>query len=291
MSGLPQPIPGIRPVAPEVSLLTSGATQLPAGTDWHSGVKWRGASCSPGHPWPGICPDADLVKAAAATIAPHAVRPFGFYVPYACDWVTDAEQAGMDDDARAQLQAIQAWHISRELWAGDANNLEASADDTNETLMSSAVDLTVAAAVDATFAVAELLSEYAGCTHAGGAVLHLPIVLIPHLTRLGMLQRVGDRLFGPLGVSVSPGPGYPGPGPWGPNGELANAGTVWAYVSGPIQYDLAAPSLDPDTMARRWDRRMNRYSMWAEQQAIVRFDPCCVFAINVDIPNVAPEAS
>lgn len=295
MAGL-QPIAGIRPVAPRPSLLDV-ASGLPAGTDWSSGVASRGVACAPGHPWPGICPKDAVVtakKVVAPVIAEPKFIPFQIYVPYACAWVTPDEEGGMQGDAAAQLESVTAWHVSRELWAGTANLMEKSGAGgvvVNPTLMSEATDLTNVNAVDSVFAIAALLSERAACSQAGGAVLHLPTILIPHLTNQGVVKMVNGKLVGPLDTPVSPGPGYPGPGPWGPDGEAAYPGSVWAYVSGPIEVEVGAPKFLPDTDARRWDQRRNRYELWAERAAIVRFDPCCVYAILVDVPNSAPEAS
>lgn len=287
-SGL-EPIAGIRPVAPDVSLLDA-ATRL-VDVVWRSGVAWRSSGCPEGFPWPGICPEDGAEKDSAPDISEVEVRPFGFYVPYACDWVTDATQAEMDADALAQMEAVSAWHVSRELWAGDANQLERDIANVNPTLMSTGTDIGGVAPSHPVYSVGVLLSEYAACAQSGGAVLHVPIVLIPYLTNQGVLKMENGRLTGPLGTPVSPGPGYPGPGPWGPDGEAAPPGAVWVYVTGPIEYALTEPTLDPDTAQRRWDRRRNRYELWAERRGIVRFNPCCVFAILVDIPESSPEAS
>lgn len=290
-----QPIKGIRPVAPEVSLRTSGATSLPAGTNWDSGISWRSAGCVVGHPWAGICSkpaDVDAEKVVAPSIAEIAFRPVTFYVPWSCDWVTDDQVDEVRGDALAQLEAVTDWHLSRELWAGSANLREVDSGNLNPTLMSEAADLTVGDhPVHAVYAIGDLLANHADCAQAGGAVLHVPIVLIPFLTNQGVIKRVGDRLLGPMDTPVSPGPGYPGPGPWGPDGDVAPPGSVWVYVTGPVEYDLTAPKVMPDDQQARWDRRRNRYELVAERRAIVRFDPCCIFALNVDVPNAGSEAS
>lgn len=293
VSGL-EPIAGIRPVAPAGGTILDAGYPLPPG-DWRSGVASRSSGCIAGHPWAAICPTAahiDTGKVNAPAIGEAEVRPFQFYVPWACDWVTPDQYAEMDAEARGNIEAVSAWHLSRELWTGVANDRENdSANRDNPTLMSEAIDIGGVEPANAVFALGALLAEYAGCTQAGGATLHVPIILVPYLTNQGVLKMDGNQLVGPLNTRVSAGPGYPGPGPWGPDGEVAPAGSVWMYVTGPVEYALAEPVLEPDRAERRFDRRRNRYEIWAERRGIVRFNPCCVSAMLVDIPNSTPTAS
>lgn len=306
----PQPIAGIRPVAPEVSLLTVAGelTRDGAGPGsdpvaqvdglrsapwWTSGVSWRRAACTTGHPWPGICPTPELLAAGkrpAAALDEVEFRPYEFYVPYACEWVTPEGRAEMRAEVLATIEAQTAWHVSRELWTGDADLLNVDQSTPNETLMSAADPLGVEA-VEPEAALALLIAEYTACSHVGGAVLHIPPVLLPNLQQKALITRVGNQLRGPMSTLVSPGPGYPGPGPWGPAGAVASPGRVWVYISGPVEVALAAPTVLPEDIASTFDRRTNRVELWAERRAIHRFDPCCVFAILTDIPNVGPDAS
>lgn len=292
MSGV-APIPGIRPVAPSPTLLDVAG---PLPTDqWQAGIASRGVSCHGGHPWAGICPDGDAEKVDPAAIVKPEFWPFTFYVPYACDWSLPDQEAAMAAENLAQLEAVSAWHVSHELWAGTANALEAAViagdRDPNPTLISEALDLTVTDAVHPVFGLAALMSEYLACTQAGGGVLHVPPILVPFLVHQGVLSQVGSVLRAPLGFTVSAGPGYPGTGSPGPDGDLAPPGQVWVIVSGPVEYALGEPKVLPEASQRHAERRLNRYELWAERRAIVRFDPCCVFAILVDVPNSAPEAS
>lgn len=304
-----QPIAGIRPVAPDVSILTVAGTL--AGPDgnasdpienveglrrapwWSGGVSWRRSACATGHPWPGICPSAAVLaakKAAASTLSDVDFRPYEFYVPYQCDWATPEDRPTLRAEGQALVEAQSAWHVSREIWAGPADLMNADQSNPNPTLMSEATAIG-SEAVDPEAAVALLTQTYVDCTHGAGGVLHVPPILIPNLMHRALISRTGNVLNGPPGFVVSPGPGYPGPGPWGPDGALASPGRVWIYVSGPLEVAMTAPFVLPDDLEATYDRRMNRYELTAERRAIHRFDPCCVFAILTDIPNVGPDAS
>lgn len=270
-----QPIPGIAPVAPAVSLVSSGARPLPADVNWQSGVSWRSIACANAERYPDCDPSPS--RAATVDITQPAFSPFNIALGYACDWVEDS--AEHEREARAALDARTAWHLSRELWAG--GNVDA----TTPTLMSAATAIGTAA-VHPVAAIGSLVSSWLDCTEAGGPILHVPSILIPSLFANGQIAQQGDTYYGPLGSVISPGPGYPNTGAaTGPAGANADANSAWIYVTGPVEY-ATGPITISETES--WNPRLNRYEVHPTRRAIFRFDPCCVFAIETLIP--APGA-
>lgn len=289
MSG-EQPIRRIPVVAPVPSILTS-ARPLPD-VEWRDGVAWSPASCIPSSNFPW-CPAEGQTKAASGGLSGAVgTKAFMIYTPVECDWTTTDSEAALQEAASQLTDAHTAWGISRALWLGDGlPDL-----DTQPTLRRNAVDVTVGGVMDLDDAVAALLSAYEQCTGGnGGAVLHVPSVLVP-----GALGGIagGGRVAWPegqfyraaMGAVLSPGPGYPhgasadGVDGFGPKTGGADAATtyqgnaldeVWVYVTGPVEFAVGPidpMSLTPDAT------RTNRSEVIAERPAIVRFDPCCVFA-------------
>lgn len=290
MSGQ-QPIGRIPVVAPVPSILTS-ARPLSEDVDWLSGVAWTPASCRVSSLWPR-CPVADSTKVAPVAFGPKVnTDMFMIYTPVDCDWATDETVR----DVAVELTDVHtAFGIGRALWLGEGlPDL-----DDQPSLRRSSTDVSVGAAMDLDDACALLLSQYEQCTGGnGGAVLHIPSVLIP-----GALGGIagGGRVAWPegniyraaLGAVVSPGPGYPhgasvaGTHGFGPKTGGANAATTykgnglseaWVYVTGPVEYAVG-PIVAVEPVPGSF--RMNRREVIAERPAIVRFDPCCVFGALV----------
>ena len=312
MSGK-QPIEHIPLVKPVPSLLTS-AFPLSDQVNWRSGIAWTPLCGHASHAW-ARCPGGDALKEEAVTMtAPVGTDPFTIYTPIKCEWVTTEGGDKLTAMATDLTEVHTAAQIAAALWMG--TGLTNDADTTYgapPTLRRVATDVSIggvgagAAALDDV--VAALLHAYTNCTGGmGGAVLHVPDILIPSALGGGdggarVAWPEGDVYRGPLGSLVSPGPGYPhdsssqGANGYGP---LSSAGPpevyrgngyneVWVYVSGPVEYAVT-PIEPPNTdEERRTPFRMNTYEVIAERQAIVRFDPCCVFAARA--VNAAGEVS
>lgn len=302
-----QPIEHIRSVAPVPSILTS-ATPLPGSVNWSTGIAWTPAPCygSTGA-WPHCPPSIASIEASgndkntSGSSDSVATNPFSIYTPIECEWVTDEAGTRLEAFATELTDVRTAYQIARALWLG------VGLDDVGDpkyglppTLRRSATDVSNAlngvAALDDVVAV--LLSKYEICTGGlGGAVLHIPTVLIPGALGGGdggarVAWPEGSIYRGPNGSVISPGPGYPhdsslqganGYGPLvshGPPEVYKGNGysEAWVYISGPVEYAVT-PVAPPNTVEeRRGDPRQNRYEVIAERRAIVRFDPCCVFA-------------
>jgi len=302
--GVKQPVPAINVPAPSASLLTV-ARPLPDGTDWRSGIAWSSACLLDTHNWP-YCPDAATLT-AGKTLAPGAgplvaTDPFVVYTGVECDWVEGPLGDDLSTLCSGMNDAHLAYGISQALWMGVG--LPSVADPNYglpPTLRRTAQDVSIGGvATELNDVVGALLQHYEACTTGdGGAVIHLPTVMLPGaLGGTGGGARVcwpeGNFYRGPAGSVVSAGPGYPhGHTPQGPLGAgplvsgtppnevyQGNAfSEVWVYVSGPVEYAVGTTEMvPPDDAQRRVPTRLNRYDVVAERSAIVRFDPCCVFA-------------
>lgn len=295
MSGY-QPIARIPVQAPSPSILTS-ARPLPEGTNWSTGVAWTPVSCHPSSAWPR-CPSSAQLAAgkAAATGLDGAVHTDAFviYTPLDCDWAT---QDDVDSAAVEVTDVHTARGIARAAWLGEG--LPDVADQPSFRRSATDVSGGVTSALDD--ALALLLAAYNAATGGlGGGVLHVPTTLLPAaLGGTGGGARIawpeGNLYRGPGGVVVSPGPGYPdglsatgvnGFGPISAEGPPTlykgnGANEAWIYLTGPIEFAVGpvrAVSATPGVF------RTNKIETLGERDAIVRFDPCSVFAVKTVNP-------
>lgn len=282
---------GYSPVSPIIAPSPSPSILSVAGrlvdVDWREGVAWS-ALCQRGDVWPRCQTDPTARKCEAEERALVQVDSFAIYAPLACDWQNDGETFA--SEAAAHLDSLTAYHVGNALWMG--RGLPPG----HLSLRQVAVDVTVSPGVGVhpLTAISTLLANYERCAQRGGAVLHVPSILIPFLMDAQVVSRDGPMLRGPLGSLVSPGPGYPqgattpgpdGAGPWDGSQFLGNlADETWVYVSGPVEVGLGEVMVIPDAPPAELIRQNTR-EVWAERLAIVRLDPCCVFAALVEVPS------
>lgn len=283
--------------------------------NWATGIEWNPTACAPSHPWPR-CPvvpsgsDA-LEKEAPANRSKVGTDSFIVYTPMRCDW--SLPETEILEEAAVELTDVHtAFAVAGALWLGEGLNDEITLSDGTAsrppTLRRSATDLGLGA-VEFSIAVSELLRAYEECTGGnGGAVLHVPGSLVPYALGAGsgggaVAVQQADHyvLRAGVGQYLSPGPGYPmgasaaGADGFGPKTSTdpdpeAYAGNLedqsWIYLSGPVEYAVAPIKVLPE---REVDRRQglgrtNTVELYAERLALVRFDPCCVFAALVNTP-------
>lgn len=278
------PAPRISPVPPGPSLLTS-ARRLPS-LDWVRGIEWAPA-CQRTFSQE-FCP-AEPTKELSEDRALAQAHPFMIYTPMVCD-LTTVDVSDVSVSAEELTDTHTAFQLADALWMG------ATVEPGDVTLRGSAIDISNSTVFDLDDAVAALLSAYEDCTGGnGGAVVHMPSTLAPFALGGGsggarVCWPEGNIYRGPLGSVIVPGPGYPlgdsaaGAGGYGPSTGSGNfAGNTdaqtWLYVSGPVEYDVGPIAVLPETERDRIPFRTNRYEVWAERPAIVRVDPCCVFAV------------
>lgn len=285
----PVPLPGILPTRPQVSLLTVAARLQEA--EWNRGVRHRQAGC-PNFHVRGHCQTGAKEEPEDSSLA--TFYPFFVYVPVQCDSLTEGQAAELAAEATQQEDAVTPYAASRELWTGSANagayeNPSLQSPEPGEPFDPSRLVL-AGAATNPVNLIGALLAAYADETGGGGAVLHVPLRIVPALTQNGTIRqdgsvyRVGDAL-------VSPGPGYPwGAGDFGPRTALSPGGLaalatqVFIYVTGPVEHAEGPITVSPDPELRWRDRRTNLWYALAERQAILRFDPCTVFAGLATVP-------
>lgn len=277
---------------------------VPSSAAWRTGMAWNPVACQKSY-IERRC-DAPTRQNPSELTAPVGTDAFRIYTPLSCDWTLRAQGEQLARDAQDLTEAHLAYGLARALWMGEGlpAHVTVNGDATQRpvTLRRAAVDVSIGGvSADLDDAVSALLSNYEQCTGGlGGATLHVPSVLMPGaLGGIAGGGRIawpeGNLYRGALGSIVSPGPGYPhgghaqGPDAFGPE---TGAGTevykgsaldeVWVYVSGTVEYAKSPIEVLPvdDVERRNWGRT-NTYEVWAQREAIVRFDPCCVFAALV----------
>lgn len=303
-----QPIEPIPAVAPRPSLTTS-ARPLPDGTNWMSGIHFRDTGLLSRGIWPYQAgPDHDdkgPFEPQAPPIA--AFRPVLLYVPLDCDFVTLGDEDSWLATARDELSTSSAFQLARTL-AGGVDGDEWFSDPNcdagiNPTLSQpypgeafgaappggSAANDVVGSAGDHPIAgVGELLAAYTAATMKGGASLHVEVRLLPHLLAMGHVNQRGDIYVGPMESVVIPHSELLGPATNADGDpDAPAAGNSWMYVTGPVEYALGEARVLPEERAQRFVGfgRTNQWSVIAERQGIVRFNPSVVFAAEVDAPT------
>lgn len=311
-----QPVDPIKPNAPTPSLLTSARTLrsvgieykptldengIPSSPGWQQGITFRDTSLLIGGRWPYSPGGAHADKAAAVQAQVPIFMPFMVYLPVQCDELTFARDEILMAEAMANAEAETAWAIARELWTGETVN---SVVVNNPALqlpypgpvggpagVFPAANI-LAGLADPVVAMGNLIQAYEDATHKGGAMIHVPAIAIPYLLAEKVIGQQGDVYIGPMGTIVVPGPGYPTTGPTGPktaiasSGTLAAANTAWMFITGPVEWDVTPIVIRPEDKAMRfYDNRTNLWRVWAERQAIYRFDPSAVFVQAVNVPQ------
>lgn len=294
-----EPVQGILPSPPAVSLLTSGSRRM-TNVEWRSGVSFRGANCPTSGRWwycaPGDAEDKPIPSGSGLA----TFLPFMVFVSVACDEVLPDREPELLREGEAGLDAVLPWHVSRELWTGEyetsgRENPSLQAPFPGETDEFNPDHIVNAGGalnpIDALGALAQAYAD--GTNHGGDMIVHSPMRLVPWLFHQGVAYQSGNIINLPNG-RLSPGPGYPaGAGDWGPRtaanptGAAATSGQVWLYATGMTEWSDGPTTIDPKDRARWFDRRLNKYTAIVERPAIVRFDPCSVFAVLVTLPTGA----
>jgi hypothetical protein len=266
---LPNPIREIAPEPPIASLLTVARTMPGPFEEWRSGVSWYPNGCERIAGW-ADCDDPERPDEKCDPTPQTAVvaRPWIMYLP---DGGCDDPSPGIDWNARAaiSLAAYRAGAVSRELATGEHVPSNLSLENTALALGPGPVNIGEAFSL--------LLQARVTAGFLGIHTIHLPMWLIPSADTAYLNSDTGQTAA--LGnVRVSPGPGYPGRNPTSV-GVPANpaTGQGWVYITGPVEFGLGPVSTPMDRESQR--HRTNKTYWLAEQPAIVRFDPCGVFAV------------
>lgn len=345
MTGLHQPIPEIAPEAPSPSLLTSARDRTAQWGDlWRSGIAWP-STCQRPLVFPRcaigvIDTDGDISVGTieretgdTPTVLSFS-EPFELYQPLSCNWVTDSHADRLAGLSESLADAHTSFALARALWHGDGLGLDTDqvtlqncALPTNPdttTGIESGVSLFDSFRETLTLAFALLMHAYAQATGGlGGAMIHLPITLLPWAVANNLIYREGALYRGPGGIIVVSDAGYPVNGDFslqsvgvalggsgdpdvenldaldyiklGPVSGTDSNGTPhytgadstfsYVYISGPVEYALGPITVLPEADAERRNfMRQNSYDVWGRRDAIFRFDCCSVFGIKVSDP-------
>jgi len=210
--------------------------------------------------------------------------PYQIVVPFQC---STFGMMGMDYQAIAmdRLDSVQYKALEYELWNGNA-------DPTNPSLVRTTPndDLHIlnpggAAAptpVAPALALSSWLRRWPNCSAGGRGMIHATPALVERWVNLYDALSDGTRLvtIGRGDVIVN-GAGYSGNGPLGQ--PSPPDGTVWAYATGPVDIRMGDKEMYPKDIAGALDRSTNTVVYRAERTASAVFDPCCTFAILVDV--------
>lgn len=279
MTFMPAYVDAIPLEAPVASILTV-ARPVPVGYEsWRTGLSWLPNGCNRIQGW-SQCDDVDRPdeKCQVNPVAMANARTWTMYVPDGCDSLPSAP-LNYNERVEMVASAYLAGAISRELATGEfrgrATGLEGSdcLESTAELIDTGGVAVTVLEAI-ALGAQARTAAGFHGM-----AVAHVPSWLVPGADDAYLIDG-STMLMG--NMRVSPGPGYPGRTPavldpsYGTSSDPAN-GEGWVYFSGPVEWAVGELQLP---MTRENQRvRTNTSEYIAEREAIVRFDPCGVFAV------------
>lgn len=275
---MPQPLAPILPTSPEVSIVTS-ARPFPVSDladAFSGGLSFRDDFCLPVEGWPR-CPDGELEKVDPSEPDFPEFKPWTIYVPVVCSGKVNAEE--LFNSARKSLDAKRPYAVAKELWTGEWSG--------SDSLQSTAVDIGGGSAVPPHTAVQVLIQAFQEATGGSKAFVHVPQMMMSDLYVNMTCTRVGDRLLTPTGDVIIPGPGYPvGPGDSGPAGsDPIDPAQAWIYVTGPVElaFGEITDDMTSGTMPAGTFARLNKYTLYVEQDAIFRFPTCSVFAMLSEI--------
>lgn len=199
-------------------------------------------------------------RCVAANDEPHRTSvadfyPFGISQGATCSTLSRIDQKR---HASARLDSTTEWAVARQL-ATDSLGLDTPS-------FADGVSLGVVADGDFVLAVATLEQAAADAGFGSQWWLHAPIKAAAFL---GDQDQMNSDYISNTGAPWVISPGYPVQGPT--TIRLWATGPVWASVSDPYVLNDVA-----------W--RVNEDSAYANREAIVAFDPCINFYIDVTVP-------
>lgn len=239
-----------------------------------NGVAWVPMSCAEAQAtdW---CADDIATKTFAGT-EPAQANPVTVYYGHRCSPIGQAR-----DEAETYARAG--------LSIGEPRALEAWVQTT--LLAPAATDLTPGGPVPAATGVS-LLEGALAVDYGGVGVLHAPAGASALLAAGSQLVREGARMITWLGNRVALGAGYQVSNV-DPNGDPADPGVLWLYISGPVtirQQQPDVPGANPTGEQHApWegviDTTLNDRYVLAERTSVVQVE-CGVFAAAIEAPEV-----
>lgn len=300
------PASPLRPVAPQVTVFTTFPEFPEPDRDfdrWSSGIEFNGQECVTTYSFPYCGTTADTVVDDQEGKT-QRFAPFRVYASAACDSVLESEDPEFVSLVQQKLEASISWQIARQLWTG-------SIDATQPFLQDVAQEAATGSGIsDIEAVIGVLIQRYADTAKQGGWILHAPPLLIGKMLNANLVELVNGQYIGPYGQPVAALQGYPAmavsddtslttwtASAYGPayddtgtaNDEGGAVGVAplgqssvdqsWMFISGRVEWAMRPFRAQPDSFrGRTQQNRTNRYVVYADTDAIVRFDPCAVFA-------------
>lgn len=226
------------------------AAALPAPQGWMQGLSI---------PFYG-CGEPELQdRCVTANDVPHRTsiaefHPFGISQGATCSTLSRLDQKR---HAEGRLDSTTEWAVARQL-ATDGLNLDTPS-------FEDGVSLGTVADGDFVLAVATLEQAAADAGFGAQWWLHGPIKAAAYLVRYHQMRDDKSPSGAPWVIS----PGYPVEGPT----------TIRLWATGPVW-----ASVDEAFVINDIDRRGNEDTAYAQRSAIVAFDPCVNFHIDITVP-------
>lgn len=275
-------IPAIEAAAPSVRppayRFTSGIRPLTGVANWKSGIRWRPNPCYEARRWNWFdnCEDCPGDQAEKDVSAPEVgfaeAWPFSFYVPDDCCDTLSSSRGERDARRRQALAMSIERQLAYQLHTGSGRDC-----DPTPTLMNTAEDISGGACVDAASGIAALMQARTIVAGQSYGSIFAPDAAIPALLQQDLIDPGSGSYVGPGGFPVVVGPGLPNTAP---DGTPAAAGEAWLYIAGGVDFivDNQFVDLDPTDWALI---RTNQDPAISETDALVRLDPCGVFAVCI----------
>ncbi len=179
--------------------------------------------------------------------------------------------------AERQLDATTSYHVAHELWTGDE---AAAMSAPNRSLASLDSDVLTDGPTSSTDALAVLEYGLGQCYKGRRGYIHATRHAATYWAQLGLLRREGNQLLTFLDTVVIADAGYDGSGP---EGQVAEDGSQWAYATGQPIIRLGPIATFPDEMAQALNRSTNTVEWRAERLAAASWDGCCHLAAELDL--------
>lgn len=256
--------------------LLGGCTTVIDVDDPHEllGVEWMALGCCPvlDTDW---CPEEDSPGESPGESPGPADKEF---CPPAHEEARPVTlYAGAECSALGWTYAEARAHVEATLELGEQRALEEAFQ--RYTLGPQAIDLTPDAGP---VSIAQGVAALEGClaeSYGGRGVLHVPTGVAALLGCCNIAHRDGDSLMTLAGNCVVLGAGYSSANV-GPDGDPAEDGSAWLYVSGPVVVRRGPVDVIPDRPGASLDRRFNDRRVLAER-TYVPATTCTVCGIRV----------
>lgn len=181
--------------------------------------------------------------------------------------------------ATRALLAAESKQIAHELW----NGTRAQASGWPNAFLASSNADTLTGSPQAPATALDMLEQaLADCSNGQRGVIHCTRQMGSFLSGLGNTLRVANGIILTyIGTVIIPDAGYDGSGP---SGQPAVNGSQWAYATLMPTVRRSPIEVIPDTFEEAIIRGTNDLEFRAQRMAVATFPPCCLAAVEVNLP-------